>query len=141
MKIRIFVFSFLIITLGNIFLFNSAKQANAEAYPCQTYSGSNKCIDLSITTSCSGTTPVVTWSWTQKFGNTQFTIVYSRGGSCYILHVGNVTSVSMPPSFGGPGSGGSDGPPLVAGQIVSGKISGGSAPNITTGYTNPDKQA
>ncbi len=117
------------------------QKTSAETYPCQKYSGSNECIDFSITSGCNGTSPYVKWDWTGSnlFGNTKFTIVYSRNGNWYIKDVSGTSWTMTNPPFGGGGSGGTDNTALKVGEYISGKLSGGYAPNITTGYTNPDK--
>ena len=137
-----FLFLFSLISL--LTLLYSPQKVSAEAYPCQTYSGQNECIDLKVTSGCNGTSPTVTWSWTKKFGNTSFNIVYSRNGNWYQYHVGNVTSWTMVnPPFGKDGSDGQDNAPIKSGEYISGKITGGvpkseGGSGITTGYTNPD---
>ncbi|HEX8964905.1 MAG TPA: hypothetical protein VF820_00550 [Patescibacteria group bacterium] len=137
-------FLFLPTLLSLIVLFLAPEKTAAEAYPCQTYSGQNECIDLKVTSGCNGNSPTVTWSWTKKFGNTSFNIVYSRNGNWYQYHVGNVTSWTMVnPPFGNDGSAGQDNAPIKFGEYISGKITGGvprseGGSGITTGYTNPD---
>ncbi len=118
-----------------------AKSYAAEAYPCSSYSGKYECNTLALTPSCSGNSPVMTWNWSNNYGDTSFNIVYSRNNNWYQFHVGNVTSFAMKtPPFGNDGSAGQDNAPLSPGEYIGGKITGGvpkseGGSGITTGYT------
>lgn len=140
-KIIVGIFTFVFLLLSASFFRTTTY---ADPYDCLHF-GTQQCIALHASATCSSGKPVVSLSWNNPHNDSSFTIVYSHDGHWYIkLIQTKVLSTTIPP-YGGYQDGGSAGDPgfKATGGSFGAKITGGipgfyGGSGITTGYSTPD---